>query len=165
MADDKLLSEDSGELQFINLSSNYSGDPNTKKVVRKHVMSKFRRDQRKEQSSAPKSKTPREVSGNQSKLPKPGKANKVTTVSPSTDIRPIEKSPLNDSQPRQILIRRNGYSAPETDIQDESQHDAPQNETQLVRLPTNIGAGRDDPFDSLPMPNSPQTAYLLDHCK
>lgn len=162
--------EDSGELQFINLSSNYNGDPNTKKVVRKHVMAKFRRDQRKEQSSASKPKTPKEASGNKPKLPKPKKPSMVTAISPSSPVAHIplvDKSPLSDCQPKQTPTWQN-WPTPETDIQDEpppQEDDEPEDEVQLIRLPEKVGAVRADPFNALPIDSCPHSAYLLDHCE
>lgn len=161
--DDKI--SEPGELQFINLSNNYNGDPNTKKAVRKHVMSKFRRDQRRVQSLG-KPKDP--ATGTKSKAPIPNLTPPVPSSSfPSKHTSPFDKSLLGDFQPQKPQLQGN-WATRERDIQDdhqESPQDAPGNEAQLIRLPTILGAGRVDPLDTLPLDNSSHTAYLLDHCK
>lgn len=158
--------EDFQALQFINLTNNYCPDSNSKRLVRAHVMKKYRGDQRKKgKSSATQNRPIREL-GDKVEVPKGEKVNRVTKLPTPLATRNtwiVEKASPSSLQPCTQLARETGSQG--KGVQDDAQEDVSTNETQIIRLPRILGAGRIDPLNSLPIKNSPQTAYLIDHCK
>lgn len=163
------------ELKFINLMNNYSADSKTKKEVRKHVMTKFRRDQRKGlYSPSTSSSSSSTTKSNQKKGGK--KATKTAAKVKATTAKKTITTPLSVSvSPK--LAKAVIVSPPPSPLDDDLEEDSSQQQQlsirkhddvgnrQLVPLSTILGAGQIDPLNSLPLENSPQNFYLIHHCK
>jgi hypothetical protein len=168
--------ESPGPLRFVNLDrSNLGRDPSTKKIVRSHVMQRYRRGKAMKTPSPNPSppvwnetkdrkptESPRdvleEVLGRLEKagyscqclLSRPGPARRRSSLgTPLSETTPVDdkcSKPLFTVCPKcGGCIRASTQVSPN-----------------LTR--TILGAGKTDPFNTLPLNDQTQSFYLLDHC-